>query len=46
MFLGSRATSSRRENLECALKLLANLHKGGRNEVNTIFEVLQEQSRL
>ena len=34
------------ENLVCAFKLLANLLKGADNLVETIFEGLQEQSRL
>ena len=34
------------ENLMCAFKLLAILHAGGANLVDTIFEGLQEQSRL
>ena len=34
------------ENLVCALKLLANHQAGGESHVDTIFEGLQEQSRL
>ena len=34
------------ENLVCALKLLANQQTGGDSFVDTIFEGLQEQSRL
>ena len=34
------------ENLTCALKWLANFQMGGSNLVDTIFEGLQEQSRL
>ena len=34
------------ENLVCALKLLVNQQSGGDNLVDTIFEGLQEQSRM
>ena len=34
------------EHLVCALDLLANLQAGGDNLVDTIFECLQERSRL
>ena len=34
------------ENVVCAMKLLANLRTGGDNLVDTMFEGLQQQSRL